>query len=571
MVVAAAAVCFLLQDLEELANQLQQGREDKGRLEVQIAQLEVQLLEQEAQHLQQLQASEQAVSGQCMAAAAEAAAALQAALHELTQAMAGPAQDSTDSNAAAAFATGMQESAGDCRGRSASIDEAGTTSDTVSLGLEQPQQPQAHQQQQQQQQPTSWLGSVVSEMLANMQSMVDQAQARAALLAARQSVGVQSDEALPSQWLAFLRGLPDAAVVQPLHLRAASEAILRIYMRGLGQLEATRSLQRQQGWGAGGGATLTVFDLLMAHYTLPTQQPQLQQQQQGRLGVQPYSAARWKDPQVCVCVFSVLVVQLKHSDACCHTSGSALCQTWLSTCEHPCLSVCVSFAVQGPITRLLVSCRALAPSSVKVALFCCLAGTHTPGLTGASRGTQHWQQFLLLLLHAAKQLTGGLWKPLLRDWASAGGALLPLQCVLDLLGNVYNASSLAVLEQQPALLGSRQLVLEAAASSAGSPAPSVAGGSRAPSVSGSSSSRVGTPKAAQQGRPGTAAAQQLQAQLQAQRAGTVAAAVQELLVDGPLGAASAVDFDDLLAMLMVQLDAGGWVAWWVGTINQHIS
>lgn len=217
--------------------------------------------------------------------------------------------------------------------------------------------------------------------------------------------------------------------------------------------------------------------------------------------------------------------------------------------------------MQGPITRLLLSCRALAPSSVKVALFCCLAGTHTPGLTGGPWGTQHWQQFLLLL-HAAKQLTGGLWRPLLRDWASAGGALLPLQCVLDLLGNVYNASSLAVLEQQPALLGSRQQVLEAAASSAGSRAPSAAGGS----------SRAGTPKAAQQGRPGTAAAQQLQselqAQLQAQRAGNVAAAVQELLVDGPLGAASAVDFDDLLAMLMMQFDAG---AWGSGTMKQQMS
>jgi hypothetical protein len=196
---------------------------------------------------------------------------------------------------------------------------------------------------------------------------------------------------------------------------------------------------------------------------------------------------------------------------------------------------------------------------VKVALFCCLAGTHTPGLTGAPWGAQHWQQFLLLL-HAAKQLTGGLWKPMLRDWASAGGALLPLQCVLDLLGNVYNASSLAVLEQQPALLGSRQLVLEAVAST---------GGSRAPSAAGGSSSRVSTPKAAQQGRPVTAAGQQLQsqlqAQLQAQRSGTVAAAVQELLVDGPLGAASAVDVDDLLAMLMVQFDAGAWL---VGALSR---
>jgi hypothetical protein len=156
---------------------------------------------------------------------------------------------------------------------------------------------------------------------------------------------------------------------------------------------------------------------------------------------------------------------------------------------------------------------------------------------------QHWQQFLLLL-HAAKQLTGKLWKPLLRDWAAAAGALLPLQCVLDLLGNVYNASSLTLLEQQPALLGSKQQVLVAAASAS----------SRAASAAGGSSSRGISPMA-MQGRPGTAA-QQLQAQVQQQRIGNVAGALGELLVDGPLGVASAADFDDLLAMLMIQYDAG---------------
>lgn len=203
--------------------------------------------------------------------------------------------------------------------------------------------------------------------------------------------------------------------------------------------------------------------------------------------------------------------------------------------------MCVLCDLQGPITRLLVSCRSLALCSVKVALFCCLAGTHTPSLTGASWGMQHWQQFLLLL-HAAKQLTGGLWKSLLRDWAAAGGALLPLQCVLDLLGNVYNASSLMLLEQQPALLGSRQQVLEAAASI----------GSRAPSAPGCS--RVSSPKV-MQGRPGTSA-QQMQQQMQQQQTSNVAAVLRELLVDGPLGPASAVDLDDLLAMLMIQYDAG---------------
>jgi hypothetical protein len=40
---------------------------------------------------------------------------------------------------------------------------------------------------------------------------------------------------------------------------------------------------------------VTVFDLLMAHYTPPAQQ---QGQGQGLLLMRPYSAALWKDPQV---------------------------------------------------------------------------------------------------------------------------------------------------------------------------------------------------------------------------------------------------------------------------------
>jgi vacuolar-type H+-ATPase subunit I/STV1 len=252
----------MLQEIEELQDQMQQRKEEKAQLEVQIVQLEVQLLQQEVTHLQQLQASEEAVSGQCLGAAAKAVAALQAALQDLQQAMASPPEDS-------------------------SAEEAGSA--------------EAHpQQQEQEQQQPKWLSQTAAEMLSNMQTMLDQAQARARLIAARQSVGVQSDEALPSQWLAFLRSLPDAAVAQLLHLKAASEAILRIYMRGLSQLESTPSLQRHQGWGSGGagGGVLSVFDLLMAHYTLPSQQ---QQQQPGRLSMQPYSAALWKDPQVCSC------------------------------------------------------------------------------------------------------------------------------------------------------------------------------------------------------------------------------------------------------------------------------
>jgi hypothetical protein len=154
---------------------------------------------------------------------------------------------------------------------------------------------------------------------------------------------------------------------------------------------------------------------------------------------------------------------------------------------------------------------------------------------------QHWQQ-VLLLLHATKQLTGGLWKSLLRDWAAAGGALLPLQCVEDLLGNVYNASSLASLEQQPAVLGSRQLLLGAMQGARPGSSPS----REAAAVGVGDSSRAGS----------AAGARDSSQQQQQHQQGSVAAALRELVVDGPLGPASAVDFDDLLAMLMVQYDAG---------------
>jgi hypothetical protein len=156
---------------------------------------------------------------------------------------------------------------------------------------------------------------------------------------------------------------------------------------------------------------------------------------------------------------------------------------------------------------------------------------------------QHWQQFLLLL-HATKQLTGGLWKGLLRDWAAAGGALLPLQCVEDLLGNVYNASSLAALELQPAVLGSRHLLL--GASQLARPGTAAGRAAAAAAVGVGDSSRAGSAGAHDSS--------------QQQQQGSVAAALRELVVDGPLGLASAVHFDDLLAMLMVQYDAGAYAS-----------
>jgi hypothetical protein len=176
-----------------------------------------------------------------------------------------------------------------------------------------------------------------------------------------------------------------------------------------------------------------------------------------------------------------------------------------------------------------------------VALFCRLVGTtRQPGR--AAWGIQHWQHFLLVL-HAAKRLIGGLWKGVLRDWASVAGARLPLQCVHDLLGNVYNVSYLAELDRLPAVLNSKQQLLqEQPAGSTGSMVREQQQGEKP--GSGSSTSR----SSREQGSVGSSRQQQQQ------QRGSVSAALRELLVDGPVG--PAVDLDDLLAMIMLQFDAG---------------
>lgn len=176
-----------------------------------------------------------------------------------------------------------------------------------------------------------------------------------------------------------------------------------------------------------------------------------------------------------------------------------------------------------------------------MALFCRLVGSYRqPGR--AAWGAQHWQHFLLVL-HAAKRLIGGLWKGVLRDWASTAGARLPLQCVHDLLGNVYNVSYLAELDRLPALLNTRQLLLEqpagsaaAAAAAAREQAPTAA---QPPAEPGSSRSSRDAGSVSSNGH----------------QRGSVSSALRELLVDGPVG--PAVDLDDLLAMIMLQFDAGG--------------
>lgn len=156
-----------------------------------------------------------------------------------------------------------------------------------------------------------------------------------------------------------------------------------------------------------------------------------------------------------------------------------------------------------------------------------------------------WQQFLLIL-HATKRLVGALWKEVLRDWSSTTGVQLPLQCVHDLLGNVYNVSDVSELAQLPAILRSKDRLLHSVVIVSSRPATA-----HSPAATGSSQpvSAVETGGAASttnSGASGTAPSGAAR--------GSVSAALAELVVDGPVG--PAVDLDDLLAMLMIQFDAG---------------
>ncbi|KAF6266601.1 hypothetical protein COO60DRAFT_5507 [Scenedesmus sp. NREL 46B-D3] len=349
-------------------------------------------------------------------------------------------------------------------------------------------------------------------MIGNLRIVAAEAVARAEVIAARQEVAVQSDDTQQMEWLQYVTSVPAVSTARQLHEKAVAETIVRIFIRALHQLEASwaHGLQQRQerpnssravgsagldpaavaaAAAAGlGGVVSTLFEAMMGHYS------QQQQQQHGQQrAVQVYDASLWRDPQ-------------------------------------------------GPISRLLASCQSLTGSSTKVALFCRLLGTHRqPGR--AAWSVEHWQHFLLVL-HAAKRLIGGLWKGVLRDWASVAGARLPLQCVHDLLGNVYNVAHLAELDRLPALLNSKQLLLEQPTCGAVDAAREQPPRALQPSAEPGSGSSTGR-----------SSREQGSAQAGRQQRGSVSAALRELLVDGPVGLA--VDLDELLAMIMLQFDAGG--------------
>lgn len=300
------------------------------------AQLEVQLLQQEAQYLHLLQQQEEATCKQCMAAAAEASQAMRQLLDGLEEALYGGEAEcgavdavitcsstdcrsnttSHDSNSSSSSSqaqwleclsglpagAGTAAGSGDPRAANAGVGAAASSRVVVARSKSRPQ--------------SSWLHKAVGTMIRNLQHVAAAAAARAELIAARQDVAVQSDEPLQAEWMRYIAAVSgSAAATNALHQKAIAEAIVRIYVRGLHQLEATwaHELQQRQGrpgsrmsgYAAGDGAGLasggpgggvsSLFETMMAHYT---------QQQHGQHGQrqawQMYDASLWKDPQVSV-------------------------------------------------------------------------------------------------------------------------------------------------------------------------------------------------------------------------------------------------------------------------------
>lgn len=96
----------------------------------------------------------------------------------------------------------------------------------------------------------------------------------------------------------------------------------------------------------------------------------------------------------------------------------------------------------GPIVRLLLSAQQLKDTHLKFKTFCFLAGL----LDGPAPPSSSWS-FFLNVLRCIRQLTDINWRPLLRTWAvGEPPAIVPIQCVMDLLANVYNTHSPAKLK-----------------------------------------------------------------------------------------------------------------------------
>ncbi|KAK9811708.1 hypothetical protein WJX72_008766 [[Myrmecia] bisecta] len=95
-------------------------------------------------------------------------------------------------------------------------------------------------------------------------------------------------------------------------------------------------------------------------------------------------------------------------------------------------------AEDGPLARLLTSSRTF-QNDPKVLTFCRFVGLVAPALP------PHTWQLYLRLLDCLRRLLSGAWPTILQEWARPEGTAIPIQCIMDILGNVYNVDNPAAL------------------------------------------------------------------------------------------------------------------------------
>ncbi|GBF89154.1 hypothetical protein Rsub_01871 [Raphidocelis subcapitata] len=276
--------------------------------------------------------------------------------------------------------------------------------------------------------------AAASRVVAALRAVSEQRAAAAALVAARREKGVQSDDPLAAEWRAFVAALcaPGGPPPRhPLQLRACCEAVVRIYSRALRDLE--ESVEQREAALALAAAQQQAQAQAQAQADAAQAQEAQAQAQQGPRGT-PRRGAPLPSAQLPgSCLFDVLVAHYSQDGL----AAGGDTEAW----RDP----------QGPIARLILSCRAhfAAAPGAKLAAFLRFAGAADGGDAAAAWGVGEWR-FALCLLLGVKRLVAGLWRGLLRDWASPAGAKLPLQAAHDLLANLYNCQDAAALPRRVA-------------------------------------------------------------------------------------------------------------------------
>ena len=197
------------------------------------------------------------------------------------------------------------------------------------------------------------LASLASSLMAKVQNLAKAHAVQQEKKAARQDKEMQSDAPLQYEWLEFIQELPPGPPAHVMNHKAVVEAVVRIYIRGLHEVEEQLCGMKSEGdysdgaTGAGfgtarvgllaamataGGSSSTLFDVLMAHYASSQSRSSGHHLQQ-------------------------------------HSGGST-CSSRNATAAVAGYQASFWQDQQGPVSRLIMSCKLYAVTDLKVAMFC---------------------------------------------------------------------------------------------------------------------------------------------------------------------------------------------------------